>query len=93
MQFEGDALHAYRIVRTRKNRFGSTDEMGIYEMQSNGLRQITNPSELLLSQTEENLSGSAVCATMEGLRPVLLEVQALVGTSAYGMASTVCYYP
>lgn len=86
LQFEGDALHAYRIVRTRKNRFGSTDEMGIYEMQSNGLRQITNPSELLLSQTEENLSGSAVCATMEGLRPVLLEVQALVSTSAYGTA-------
>lgn len=86
LQFEGDALHAYRIVRTRKNRFGSTDEMGIYEMQSNGLRQISNPSELLLSQTDENLSGSVVCATMEGMRPLLLEVQALVSTAIYGTA-------
>ena len=86
LQFEGDALHAYRIIRTRKNRFGSTDEMGIYEMQSNGLRQISNPSELLLSQTEENLSGSVVCATMEGMRPLLLEVQALVSTAIYGTA-------
>jgi DNA repair protein RadA/Sms len=86
LQFEGDALHAYRILRTRKNRFGSTDEMGIYEMQSNGLRQIANPSELLLSQTDENLSGSAVCATMEGMRPVLLEIQALVSTAIYGTA-------
>jgi DNA repair protein RadA/Sms len=86
LQFEGDALHAYRILRTRKNRFGSTDEMGIYEMQSNGLRQIENPSELLLSQTDENLSGSAVCATMEGMRPVLLEIQALVSTAIYGTA-------
>nr|MBP8941364.1 DNA repair protein RadA [Saprospiraceae bacterium] len=86
LQFEGDALHAYRIIRTRKNRFGSTDEMGIYEMQSSGLRQISNPSELLLSQTDENLSGSVVCATMEGMRPVLLEVQALVSTAIYGTA-------
>ncbi len=86
LQFEGDALHAYRILRTRKNRFGSTDEMGIYEMQSNGLREIENPSEILLSQTDENLSGSAVCATMEGMRPVLLEVQALVSTAIYGTA-------
>lgn len=86
LQFEGDALHAYRILRTRKNRFGSTDEMGIYEMQTNGLRQIANPSELLLSQTDENLSGSAVCATMEGMRPVLLEIQALVSTAIYGTA-------
>ncbi len=86
LQFEGDALHAYRILRTRKNRFGSTDEMGIYEMQSTGLREIENPSEILLSQSEENLSGSAVCATMEGMRPVLLEVQALVSTAIYGTA-------
>lgn len=86
LQFEGDALHAYRIIRTRKNRFGSTDEMGIYEMQSSGLRQISNPSELLLSQTDEILSGSVVCATMEGMRPVLLEVQALVSTAIYGTA-------
>ncbi len=86
LQFEGDSLHAYRILRTRKNRFGSTDEMGLYEMQANGLRQIHNPSELLLSQTQENLSGSAVCATVEGMRPVLLEVQALVSTALYGTA-------
>lgn len=86
LQFEGDTFHAYRILRTRKNRFGSTDEMGLYEMQANGLRQIHNPSELLLSQTQENLSGSAVCATVEGQRPVLLEVQALVSTALYGTA-------
>ncbi len=86
LQFEGDALHAYRIIRTRKNRFGSTDEIGIYEMQSNGLREISNPSEMLLSQTEENLSGSVVCATLEGMRPLLLEVQALVSTAIYGTA-------
>ncbi len=86
LQFEGDSLHAYRILRTLKNRFGSTDEMGLYEMQANGLRQIHNPSELLLSQTQENLSGSAVCATVEGMRPVLLEVQALVSTALYGTA-------
>jgi DNA repair protein RadA/Sms len=86
LQFEGDALHTYRIIRTRKNRFGSTDEMGIYEMQSQGLRPVLNPSELLLSQTEENLSGSVVAATVEGLRPVLLEVQALVSAAIYGTA-------
>lgn len=86
LQFEGDSLHAYRILRTLKNRFGSTDEMGLYEMQANGLRQIHNPSELLLSQTQETLSGSAVCATVEGMRPVLLEVQALVSTALYGTA-------
>jgi len=67
-----------------KNRFGSTDEMGIYEMQANGLREVSNPSELLLSQNEESLSGSAVSATMEGMRPMLIETQALVSTAVYG---------
>jgi len=84
LQFEGDQHYTYRILRTLKNRFGSTDEMGIYEMQANGLRQVDNPSELLLSQTDEDLSGSAVCATMEGMRPMLIETQALVSTAVYG---------
>lgn len=84
LQFEGDRNYTYRIMRTLKNRFGSTDEMGIYEMQANGLREVSNPSELLLSQTDENLSGSAVSATMEGLRPMLIESQALVSTAVYG---------
>ena len=84
LQFEGDQHYTYRILRTIKNRFGSTDEMGIYEMQSSGLREVSNPSELLLSQTEEELSGSAVAATMEGMRPMLIETQALVSTAVYG---------
>ena len=84
LQFEGDRNYTYRILRTIKNRFGSTDEMGIYEMQANGLREVSNPSELLLSQNEENLSGTAVTATMEGMRPMLIESQALVTTAVYG---------
>ncbi len=84
LQFEGDRNYSYRILRTIKNRFGSTDELGIYEMQATGLREVSNPSELLLSQTEEDLSGSATAATMEGLRPMLIEVQALVSTAVYG---------
>ena len=84
LQFEGDRNYTYRILRTIKNRFGSTDEMGIYEMQANGLREVSNPSEILLSQKDEELSGSAVCATMEGMRPMLIETQALVSTAVYG---------
>lgn len=84
LQFEGDRNYTYRIIRTIKNRFGSTDELGIYEMQANGLREVSNPSELLLSQTEEELSGSAVAATMEGMRPMLIETQALASTAVYG---------
>ncbi len=84
LQFEGDRNYTYRILRTIKNRFGSTDELGIYEMQSDGLREVSNPSELLLSQTEEEISGSAVSATMEGMRPMLIETQALVSTAVYG---------
>ncbi|MEL6719644.1 MAG: DNA repair protein RadA [Bacteroidota bacterium] len=84
LQFEGDRHYTYRILRTLKNRFGSTDEMGIYEMQANGLREVSNPSELLLSQTDEELSGSAISATMEGMRPMLIETQALVSTAVYG---------
>lgn len=84
LQFEGDRHYTYRLLRTLKNRFGSTDELGIYEMRSDGLRQVSNPSELLLSQREESLSGCAVAATVEGLRPLLIETQALVSRSVYG---------
>lgn len=84
LQFEGDRNHGYRILRSVKNRFGSTSELGIYEMLSNGLREVTNPSEILLSQRDENLSGIAIAATIEGLRPMLIETQALVSTAAYG---------
>jgi DNA repair protein RadA/Sms len=84
LQFEGDRNYTYRILRTLKNRFGSTDELGIYEMQATGLREVSNPSELLLSQTDEDLSGSAVAATIEGLRPMLIETQALVSTAVFG---------
>jgi DNA repair protein RadA/Sms len=84
LQFEGEQQYTYRILRTLKNRFGSTDEMGIYEMQTGGLRQVSNPSELLLSQHEETLSGSAVAATQEGMRPMLIETQALVSKAVYG---------
>jgi DNA repair protein RadA/Sms len=84
LQFEGDRNYSYRILRTLKNRFGSTDELGIYEMTAGGMREVSNPSELLISQTEEELSGSAVAATMEGLRPMLIETQALVSKAVFG---------
>lgn len=84
LQFEGDQHYAYRILRTLKNRFGSTDEIGIYAMDINGLREITNPSELLISPDDAHLSGSAVAASVEGLRPLLLETQALVSPAIYG---------
>ncbi|PLW92881.1 MAG: DNA repair protein RadA [Marinilabiliales bacterium] len=84
LQFEGDRHHGYRILRTLKNRFGSASELGIFEMQSNGLREVSNPSEILLSDREEGLPGAAVAATMEGVRPLLLEIQALVSPSPYG---------
>ena len=84
LQFEGDQNYTYRILRTIKNRFGSTDEIGIYEMQAQGLREISNPSELLMTQTDEELSGSAIAATIEGQRPMLIETQALVSKAVYG---------
>lgn len=84
LQFEGDRHYAYRILRTLKNRFGSTAELGIYEMTSQGMRGVTNPSEILITQKEEQLSGIAIAATMEGMRPLLIEVQALVTQSVYG---------
>lgn len=84
LQFEGDRHHVYRIIRAHKNRFGSTSELGIYEMLSNGLRQVNNPSELLISKTDEDLSGTAIAATLEGMRPLMIEIQALVSSAVYG---------
>ena len=84
LQFEGDQHHQYRILRASKNRFGSTDELGIFEMNSSGLREVTNPSELLLANRDNSLSGSAIAVCLEGQRPLLLETQALVSSAAYG---------
>lgn len=84
LQFEGDRHMTYRILRTTKNRFGSTSELGIYEMQGSGLREVSNPSEILISQREENLSGISIAATLEGNRPLLIEVQSLVSPATYG---------
>ena len=84
IQFEGDQHYMYRILRSIKNRFGSTSELGIYEMQQNGLRQVSNPSELLLTQDHDGLSGIAISSAIEGVRPFLVETQALVSTAAYG---------
>jgi DNA repair protein RadA/Sms len=85
LQFEGDRNYIFRIVRAIKNRFGSTAEMGIYEMITNGLREVSNPSEILISYRDEYLSGIAIAATMEGVRPMLIETQALVSTAVYGV--------
>ena len=84
LQFEGDRNHTYRILRAQKNRFGSTAELGIYEMQNIGLREVENPSEILISQKDESLSGTAISATLEGARPLMIEIQALVSTAVYG---------
>jgi len=84
LQFEGDRHHVYRILRSIKNRFGAAAELGIYEMQGTGLREVSNPSEILLSQRDEELSGIAIAAMLEGIRPMLIETQALVSPAAYG---------
>ena len=84
LQFEGDRNHVFRILRANKNRFGSTNEIGIYEMQGSGLRGVSNPSEILISKKDNDLSGNAVAATLEGMRPLMIEVQALVSTAVYG---------
>ena len=84
LQFEGESNHSFRILRSQKNRFGSTNEIGIFEMHENGLAEVKNPSELFLSDREKNVSGSAITASVEGTRPILLEVQALVTPSNYG---------
>lgn len=84
LQFEGDRNHVYRILRAHKNRFGSTAELGIYEMQGEGLREVSNPSEILISHKDETLSGTAIATTLEGMRPLMIEIQALVSTAVYG---------
>ena len=84
LQFEGDRNHVYRILRVNKNRFGSTNEIGVYEMNVKGLKEITNPSEILISKKNQELSGNAISATIEGMRPFMIEVQALVSTAVYG---------
>jgi DNA repair protein RadA/Sms len=84
LQFEGDRNHVYRILRSLKNRFGSTAEIGIYEMQGSGLREVANPSEILISHKDEELSGTAIASTLEGMRPLMIEIQALVSTAVYG---------
>jgi len=84
LQFEGDRNHTYRIVRSQKNRFGTTSELGIYEMLSSGLREISNPSEILISKKDSDLSGTAIASTLEGIRPLMIEIQALVSTAVYG---------
>jgi len=84
LQFEGDRHHIYRILRAMKNRFGSTAELGIYEMQGSGLREVSNPSEVLIAQRDEAMSGTAIAATMEGVRPLMIETQALVSSAVYG---------
>ena len=84
LQFEGDRNHLFRILRAHKNRFGSTQELGIYEMHGSGLREVKNPSEILISQRDDELSGNAIAATMEGARPMMIEIQALVSSAVYG---------
>lgn len=90
LQFEGDRNHIYRILRTQKNRFGATSEIGIYEMQTQGLQQVINPSEVLISAKDEILSGHAIAATVEGIRPMMIEVQALVSSAVYGTPQRSC---
>lgn len=84
LQFEGDRNHVYRLLRTTKNRFGSTNELGIYEMQGSGLREVSNPSEILVTSRDEPVSGVSIAVLMEGMRPMLIETQALVSSAAYG---------
>jgi DNA repair protein RadA/Sms len=84
LQFEGDRNHVYRILRSLKNRFGSTAELGIYEMLGSGLREVSNPSEILISHKDATLSGTAIASTLEGMRPLMIEIQALVSTAVYG---------
>jgi DNA repair protein RadA/Sms len=90
LQFEGDRHYAYRILRASKNRFGATSELGIFEMTGKGLREISNPSEILLSHGDENMSGVAIAATLNGNRPFLIEVQALVSSAVYGTPQRSC---
>jgi DNA repair protein RadA/Sms len=86
LQFEGERTHIYRILRTAKNRYGSTNEIGVFEMKESGLEEVLNPSALFLSERSSGSSGSVVAATLEGTRPILVEAQALVGQSSYGVS-------
>lgn len=90
LQFEGDRNHTYRILRAQKNRFGSTAELGIFEMLHTGLREVDNPSEILISEKDSDLTGTAISATLEGMRPLMIEVQALVSTAVYGTPQRSC---
>ena len=90
LQFEGDRNHFYRILRSKKNRFGSTNEIGIYEMINSGLKEIINPSEILISNSKQKLSGSSIAAAIEGSRPFMIEVQALVSSAVYGTPQRSC---
>ncbi|MDR2038082.1 MAG: DNA repair protein RadA [Bacteroidales bacterium] len=90
LQFEGDHNHVYRILRSLKNRFGSTSELGIFEMRGNGLREVNNPSEMLITTNDEGLSGIGIGATIDGIRPFLIEVQALVSSAVYGTPQRSC---
>lgn len=90
IQFEGDRHYGFRVLRTIKNRFGSSSELGIFEMNTNGLREVSNPSEILLSQREEIVTGISIAATLEGMRPMMIETQALVSTAAYGTPQRSC---
>lgn len=87
LQFEGDRNHGYRILRASKNRFGSASELGIFEMYAGGLREVSNPSEILMSQHNREVSGVAIAAGIEGIRPMLIEVQALAGVPVYSTPS------
>jgi DNA repair protein RadA/Sms len=89
LQFEGDQHYAYRILRTLKNRFGNASELGIYEMTEQGMKAVSNPSDILITQREDQLSGIAIAASIEGLRPLFIEVQALATQSVYGTPQTV----
>src|SRR5690625_2010138 len=90
LQFEGDRNHVYRIMRAHKNRFGPTNELGIYEMLGTGLRQVNNPSEILIPKSDQDLSGTAIASTMEGVRPLMIEVQALVSSAVYEIGRASC---
>ena len=90
LNFEGDKDHIYRILRSQKNRFGTTDEIGIYEMDSKGIHPISNPNELLINLDNNNLSGQAISVTMKGIRPILIEIQALVSSAVYGTPQRSC---
>ena len=92
LQFEGDRNHVYRILRTIKNRFGSASELGVYEMSQDGLREVNNPSEILISDRDEETSGVAIASTIEGARPLMIEIQSLVSSRSLWYSTTIRYW-